>query len=196
VNHFILLITSLFSIGYNIPDLKDGDIIFQTSASKQSELLETVTKSKYTHVGIIVKSSNKFYVAEASSKVKITPLERFISKGKNHRYMVLRSNEINESKFLKMKTFVKGLLGKNYDLKFQWNNDEMYCSELVWKAFNRVGIKLSEPKTFRDFNLSTEVAKREILKRFKNSIFSLDETVVAPVDIAENKNLKLVFSNY
>jgi len=196
MRYFIFIAALLFSVDSHASSYKNGDIIFQTSTSRQSQLLETTTNSKYTHVGIIVKDSNKFYVAEASSKVKITPLDKFIAKGKDHKYMVLRSDEVNETKFSKMKSFVKKFLGKNYDLKFQWDDDEMYCSELVWKAYDHAGIKLSETKTFEDFNVSSPIARKEILKRFKNSIFSLDETVVAPVDIANNKDLKVVFTNY
>ena len=37
-----------------ITDVREGDIIFQTSQSKQSPLIQIGTRSKITHCGIIV----------------------------------------------------------------------------------------------------------------------------------------------
>jgi hypothetical protein len=46
-------------------EIKDGDIIFQTSLSNQSKAIQLATKSKYSHCGIIFKNENGFYVLEA-----------------------------------------------------------------------------------------------------------------------------------
>ncbi len=45
-------------------DLKDGDLIFQTSMSAQSKAIQLATKSKYSHCGLIYKDGNGFYVFE------------------------------------------------------------------------------------------------------------------------------------
>ena len=54
--------------------LRDGDIIFQTTPSKQSQAIQIVTHSPYSHVGIIFMREGKPYVYEAISKVQYTPL--------------------------------------------------------------------------------------------------------------------------
>ena len=33
--------------------------------------------------------------------------------------------------------------GKNYDLTFEWSDDKIYCSELIWKIYKRsTGIEI------------------------------------------------------
>ena len=45
--------------------VKDGDIIFQTSQSKQCEAVRIATNSKFSHCGIIYEINGKKYVFEA-----------------------------------------------------------------------------------------------------------------------------------
>jgi hypothetical protein len=71
----------------------------------------------------------------------------------------------------------------------------MYCSELVWKIYNSTGYTLCDPKKFKEYNLSSEDAKREIVKRYGSSI-NFDEQAVAPVDIFNSDLVGLVYSNY
>jgi hypothetical protein len=54
--------------------IKNGDIIFQTSLSQQSKAIQLATNSKYSHCGIIYKDNGQFYVYEAVQPVKITCL--------------------------------------------------------------------------------------------------------------------------
>ena len=49
--------------------IEDGDIIFQTSLSAQSEAIQQATNSKYSHCGIIYKNNGRFYVYEAAETV-------------------------------------------------------------------------------------------------------------------------------
>ena len=96
--------------------LQNGDIIFQTSKSKQSKAIQLATKSKYTHVGIIYKKGKDFYVFEAAQKVKLTPLNSWINRGVNGHFMVKRlinANEIlTDKNILKMKKIGKKFLNK------------------------------------------------------------------------------------
>ena len=34
-----------------------------------------------------------------------------------------------------MKTIGRKYLGRDYDLRFEWSDDKIYCSELVWKIY-------------------------------------------------------------
>jgi hypothetical protein len=54
--------------------LRDGDIIFQTSQSAQSIAIQKATHSKYSHMGIIFFRGGKPYVYEAIKIVQYTPL--------------------------------------------------------------------------------------------------------------------------
>ena len=159
---------------------KNGDIIFHTSKSNQSKMISEITKSKLTHVGIIFINKGKPYVFEAVQPVKITPLNQWIKRGVSTKYIVMRSKKI---------------LSNDYDIKFQWSNNKMYCSELVYKIYEEADIKLCSKHTFKQYNLNSESAKNAIKKRYGNNI-NLNETVVTPVDLRKSNKLKVVFDNY
>lgn len=70
--------------------VQDGDVIFQTSESKQCEAVRIATNSKFSHCGIIFFINDRKFVFEAVQPVKITLLEDWISHGKENKYVVKR----------------------------------------------------------------------------------------------------------
>jgi hypothetical protein len=196
MKNLILSILLLFSFtSCSSQKFKDGDIIFHTSKSSQSKMLQIATNSNITHVGVIFFKSGKPYVFEAVSPVKITPLQQFINRGVGSRYSVKRSKTPLTSSELKiMMEYGKRQLGKPYDLKFEWSNEKIYCSELVWKIYHYAGIRLCDIKTFSDFNLDRPIVKQAITSRYHGK-FNINESVVAPVDLYNSNKLKTVYSN-
>ncbi|MEI2762055.1 YiiX/YebB-like N1pC/P60 family cysteine hydrolase [Methanothrix soehngenii] len=77
-------------------NLKDGDIIFQTSLSSQSKAIQLATGSKYSHCGIIFKQGEDFFVFEAIQPVKSTPLMKWIERGENGKFVVKRLKNAEE----------------------------------------------------------------------------------------------------
>jgi uncharacterized protein YycO len=194
----IILLTCILSISCNqsTQAFKDGDIIFQTSKSSQSEILKIVTKSNLTHCGIIFHKNGKPFVFEAVQPVKVTPLKEWINRGKDSKYSVTRlTYDLSESAKKDMLTYAKKQLGKSYDLKFQWSENKMYCSELVWKIYNSAGFTLSYPKKFSDYDLSSESAKTTIKHRYNGNL-NLNENVVSPVDLYNSNITEVIYSNY
>lgn len=164
-------------------DIKDGDLIFQHGGSSQCEAIAAATSSNYTHVGIIFHDSGKPYVYEAIQPVSRTPLKQWIERGKDAHYAVKRLKDGSKVDFTKLHRKVKGYLGKKYDLRFDWSDNSIYCSELVWKAYaESAGMQLCPLKKFRDYNLQDETVKRIIAERYGNNI-PLDMTAVAPGDL-------------
>lgn len=62
-------------------EFQNGDIIFQISKSEQSKAIQIATGSKYSHMGIIYKQGNDYFVYEAIQPVKLTPLNEWIKRG-------------------------------------------------------------------------------------------------------------------
>ena len=126
---------------------------------------------------------------------QVTPLQQFINRGVGSRYSVKRSKTPLTSSDLKiMMEYGKRQLGKPYDLKFEWSNQKMYCSELVWKMYHYAGIRLCDIKTFSNFNLDRPIVKKAIKDRY-NGRFNINESVVAPIDLYKSDKLKTVYSN-
>ncbi len=92
--------------------LKEGDLIFHTSKSEQSPLIQYATMSVLSHCGIIIEKSGGLYVLEASSKLKLTPLQEFIDRGKGKQWWAKRVID----KPIKVK--YSHLLGRRYDTSY------------------------------------------------------------------------------
>jgi uncharacterized protein YycO len=180
--------------------IQDGDLIFQTSESKQCEAVRIATNSKFSHCGIVLFVNGGQFVLEAVQTVKITPLEEWIARGNGGKYVVKRLKNadkiLTEETLEKMKTYGKQLLGKDYDAYFEWTDNRIYCSELVWKIYkNGAGIELCNLKELKDFNLDDARVQKILKERYGNDI-PLEEKVVAPVDLADSDLLKTIIDNY
>ena len=181
------------------PMIKPGDILFHKSVSAQSEAIKLATGSEYTHCGVVLKGpSNSLVVFEAIQPVMTTPLNQWIARGQGGVYSVMRLRDadalISAGAFDKMKVEAQGYLGLDYDFYFSWDDDKMYCSELVWKLFDRsMGVDLCQPRHLRDFKLDNPIVKAKLAQRYGNAV-PYDEQVVAPSDIHESDLLEEVYS--
>lgn len=178
---------------------KDGDLIFQTSESKQCEAVRIATNSKFSHCGIIYDINGNWFVFEAVQPVKLTPLEDWIKHGKDSKYVVKRlkdGNALRPQVLQKMKDYSQQFDGKEYDAYFEWTDNRIYCSELIWKIYkNAAGIELSKLRELKDFNLQDPRVQKILKERYGNDI-PLEEKVVAPSDIAESNILKTIIDTY
>jgi hypothetical protein len=59
--------------------LRDGDIIFQTSRSEQSTAIQKATHSQYSHMGIVFLRNGSPHVYEAIKTVQYTPLRKWVN---------------------------------------------------------------------------------------------------------------------
>jgi hypothetical protein len=120
---------------------KDGDFVFVSSDSSSfSEAIANVTKSKenrnFSHVGLLHCTDSGIFVIEAVTKgVCYTPLDTFLCKNSNSNIQMARL-KADYQKYIpqaiaKSLTFV----GKKYDFAFDMQNDDYYCSELLYIAF-------------------------------------------------------------
>lgn len=176
-----------------LPAVRDGDIIFQTSLSNQSKAIQLATKSKYSHVGLVLIEDGKPVVLEAASEVVRTPLGKWIARGKDQKYVVMRLKQadakLNPESLNKLKAEARKYRGKPYDLYFGWSDDSIYCSEMVWKIYQRaLGIELGTLRQIKDFDLSHPAVKAKMKERYGDSI-PYDEQVIAPSDIFNASNL-------
>lgn len=179
--------------------VKNGDIIFQASLSEQSKAIQLATNSKYSHCGIIYRENGQFYVFEAIQPVKKTPIDKWIARGKDNHYVIKRL--INADQILTAETLVNlteegnKFEGKNYDLTFEWSDDRIYCSELIWKIYQRAtGLEIGKLQTLGDFNLTNNLVKQILKKRYGNKI-PLNEIVISPAAIFESELLETVLKN-
>ena len=178
---------------------RNGDIIFQTSRSSQSMAIQLATKSPYSHIGIVYILDDAPFVFEAVQPVKLTPLDEWVAQGDRGHFVVKRLRDadsvLSADKLAKMRSIGEALVGRDYDLYFEWSDDRIYCSELVWKVFDKgAGIQLGERETFADFDFSHPAVQEKVKERFGDHL-PMDEVIVSPAAIFKAPNLETVYEN-
>ncbi len=198
----LLLLLLCSACARRLPDegsLRDGDLIFQTSRSTQSRAIQLATGSQWSHCGILYRHEKRWVVLEAVQPVKITPLEEWIARGEQGRYVVKRlrnAERILTSEVLQaMRREGRAMLGKDYDPTFEWSDERIYCSELIWKLYRRAtGLEIGRLERLGDFDLSAPAVKQKLSERYGDHI-PLDQTVISPVAIFESELLTTVKPN-
>jgi uncharacterized protein YycO len=183
----------------NKEEIKNGDIIFQTSLSGQSRAIQLATNSKYSHCGLIYKDNNRYYVYEAVQPVKRTPLDKWIARGQDGKYVIKRLKNadqiITPATLVKMKQVGEKFNGKNYDLTFEWSDDKIYCSELIWKIYQRAtGIEIGKLQKLSDFDLTNETVKKKMNERYGDKI-PTNEIVISPASIFDSELIITIKEN-
>ena len=176
--------------------VRDGDIVFQTSRSSQSQAIQLATHSPYSHMGLVLIQKDQPFVLEAIAHVQLTPLAEWAARGENGRFIVkrLRDGSIlgDPVKLSALRKAALRLKGSRYDPYFEWSDEGMYCSELVWKAFERgLGIQLGATAPLRSFDLSDELVSSKLTERFGANV-PLDERVISPAAIFDSPLLDTV----
>ncbi len=136
-------------------------------------------------------------VYEAVQPVKLTRLKDWAKRGKNGHFTVKRLKNADQlltpENLTKMKVAGERFTGKPYDLYFEWTDEKIYCSELVWKIYKEaLAIEIGELQTLSDFDLSNDVVQEKLKERYGENI-PLDEKVISPVAMFESPLLEVIF---
>ncbi|HOI32081.1 MAG TPA: YiiX family permuted papain-like enzyme, partial [Bacteroidales bacterium] len=179
--------------------IQNGDIIFQTSLSDQSKAIQLATNSKYSHMGIIYEDDGQYFVYEAVQPVKLTPLKDWINRGENRHYVIKRLKNadkvLTQETLTKMKQIGEKYKGKNYDIYFEWSDDKIYCSELVWKIYKEAtGIEIGELEHLSDFDLTNEIVQQKMKERYGDNI-PKEEKVISPAAMFNSNKLATIKKN-
>jgi Permuted papain-like amidase enzyme, YaeF/YiiX, C92 family len=177
---------------------RGGDIIFHTSRSAQSAAIQRATKSRYSHMGVVFVTDGKAFVYEAVQPVKLTPLAEWVRRGDRGHFVVKRLKAadrlLTPRNLQKLEAEGRKLAGKNYDLYFEWSDERIYCSELVWKMYKRgVGIEVGALQRLRDFDLSHPAVQAKIRERWRGAPPG-NELVISPAAMFESETLVTVYS--
>lgn len=178
---------------------RSGDIIFHESRSAQSHAIQLATGSRYSHMGIVHVRDGEPLVFEAVQPVKATPLDEWIARGDGGHFVVKRLKDadrvLTPDVLEGMFSVGEDLAGLDYDLYFEWSDDRIYCSELVWKIYERgAGIQVGELQQIGDFDLSHPAVQQKIRERYGDAL-PVEEVVVSPQAIFAASNLETVYQN-
>ncbi|GAB4131693.1 MAG: hypothetical protein Fur0041_02370 [Bacteroidia bacterium] len=182
-----------------MPPVFDGDIVMQISDGEHGTAISKATGSKYNHCGIIFKRQrdNILMVLEAYDSVKVMQLTDWVNRGKDKHVAVLRLKDANQNlnarRTEKLNRFARSYKNKPYDPYFSWNDDAMYCSELVWKIYKgALDIELCKLRELGSFDLSSPEVKKQLDIKYGKNI-PKKENVVSPADIYNSPLLEKIY---
>lgn len=169
--------------------------MFQRSRSQQSAAIERATGSPLTHMGLVLPHDGHLMVVEAVEPVRWTEWDAWGARAVAGTVEVRRLSDptpLTAGVLLRMAEVAEGMLGKHYDDAFSWSDERIYCSELVYKVFDRGGgLQVGRLRALRDFNLRDAVVSAALRERYRAAV-PLDETVIAPSDMAADPQLTAV----
>lgn len=181
---FVLL--SGFILHRSNTGLKNGDIVFIVNAGGQGKAVQLATKSKFTHVGIVFIENGKPMVYHAIEPVSKDSFEDFISMSTNKQYVVKRLKDQSLLTPVVINTMLeqaKKQLGMHYDIGFNWSDEELYCSEYVWKLYNKaLNLEVGKLRPLKDFDLSHPAVKEIMEERYGKKI-PYEEKMISPGDM-------------
>jgi len=173
---------------------REGDIIFQSLGdSELGAVIESATKSPYSHCGIIVKRDNAWKVLEAIGPVQETPVVDWILRGKNHKYEVFRLHERYQDRIPVFIAKARSYLGRPYDIQYEFDDSKIYCSELIFKAFKQA--------TSEDLGKVVELGSldwknhEDFIRRITGGDLPLNRLMITPANLARAGQLNLIFKN-
>ena len=178
--------------------LHEGDLIFHTSQSAQSQAIQLATHSPYSHCGLLYKTKGKWQVFEAVQPVKLTPLSRWVARGQGGHFMVKRLRDaataLTPTALARLRAAGQPMLGRDYDLAFNWSDRQIYCSELIWKVYDRgLHRQLGQLQQLRDFDLRNAAVQAKLRERYGDAL-PLSEPVISPASIFNSPELVTVIS--
>ena len=93
-----------------------------------------------------------------------------------------------------VKTYCLDEMGKDYDIYFNWDDTEIYCSELVWKAYQAANLSICDAQPLKSYNLTHPLVLETMKQRYGVNI-PWDEPMVAPSDLFSSPLLETIYSN-
>lgn len=177
------------------PDVQTGDLVFQQSLSAQSLAIQQATHSPYSHMGMIVTRQGRPYVLEAAAQVSYTPLDQWAARGERGHYVVKRlrdASRLTPAARERLAAAGAAYAGRPYDLVFAWSDDKIYCSELVWKIYQRtLGVEIGALAPLKRFDLSSPAVQSKMRERYGKDI-PWDEPIISPAAMYESDKLATV----
>jgi hypothetical protein len=85
--------------------------------------------------------------------------------------------------------------GRRYDRVFGWSDEQLYCTELVWKIFERaLGIEVGPTAQMGDFDLSHPKVRALLRERYGDDP-PLTQTVISPSAMFAADVLQTIYEN-
>ena len=135
-----------------LPKLQIGDLVLRKGTVLDSSIITHLSKSNYSHIGIISALTPQIMVTHATTDdelthkdaVVTTPLKLFLAKAFSKKTAIIRINFIDDEKAKLIVDKVKQKLGYPYYITGdKYSPKKLYCTSLLYDAIKEVYPKFS-----------------------------------------------------
>src|SRR5262245_52456638 len=171
---------------------REGDIVFQSlPPSRLSIAIEGATHSPYSHCGIVAGNGKTWVVIEAYRGVADTPLQEWLTRGQGGEFAVYRLRQPYNLHISEMIRAARKQAGKPYDVRYRWDDEQIYCSELIFKAYETASHeRLGELVRLGELDWQPY---RATIEYYEGGPVPLDREVITPRDLARAEQLEEVY---
>lgn len=180
-------------VAYSNYEPKSGDMIFQSlPRNKLVDAIEGVTESHVSHCGIVGQKAGRWVVYEAfRGGVQTTSLHTYLFRGRGYGYAVYRLKPEYQTYVPETLRCAQTYLGKPYDIRYKLDDEKIYCSELIYKAYQQAsGDALGQLVRFGDLNWQPH---ERAITYFEGGPVPLDREMITPIDLASAPQLDRVY---
>ena len=172
---------------------REGDVVFQSlPRGDLVDAIEGITNSPFSHCGVVMKNPDgRWVVHEAIGVVRETPLYLWVVRGRGARIDVWRWREIGAKDLATLRTALGRYTGRHYDYRYAPGDEEIYCSELVYKAYrDAYGVELGTWDKLGDLNWKPFEA---FIREMENGALPLARPMITPVGVTRSPALEKVY---
>lgn len=197
----LLILFGLFTWSYLIPfywytsySPQQGDILFQPLPRANLVIaIEGCTHSPYSHCGVVRRKEEQWVVAEAVGPVKNTSLFSWIKRGRGAKFAVYRLRKTERRHIPAFIQSIEKYYGRPYDIRYRMDDECIYCSELVYKAWHdATGKDLGKVVTLGELDWKPY---EKIIREIEGGPPPLKRVMITPAHLSRAPELKKVFSN-
>jgi len=170
---------------------KSGDLVFQSLPLNPLVFaIEGVTDSPFSHCGIVVEGDDGWYVLESIGPVKETPILEWIDQGRENKFWAYRLDSSFDEFIPDIIRAAKKNRGKKYDANYSFENEEIYCSELIYNAIYEVtGRSVGKIQKLGDLNWKPY--EENIINI--NGFVPLDREMITPLAMTKAPEVILIY---
>jgi uncharacterized protein YycO len=175
---------------------QEGDIIFQSLPNPWGmdlvDAIEGSTGSPYSHCAMVFQRNGAWMVIEAIGPVQEIPLAQWIDRGRGKKVWAYRLDADLRKHVPKALATMRRDIGKPYDPHYRFDDQAIYCSELLWRGWKScTGKGLGTPVKLGSLNWQPYRRVIEAIEGQGN--LPLEREMITPRDLAAAKELKLVY---
>lgn len=182
-------------IAYSRYEPREGDILFQSLPhAPLVDAIEGATDSPFSHCGVVARQGQDWVVIEAFRRVEVTPLSEFVFRGRHGGFAVYRLRAEYQEHVPEMLRHARAFVGRPYDARYRLDDERIYCSELIYKAYAQAsgGAPLGRLTRLGDLNWQPY---QRLIESQEGGAIPLERPMITPRDLAQAAELEPIVAH-